>query len=98
VVEEPEELDHKAAFREDLEERGIDNIKVQNLIATDPEPLSEQEIEEVVGSLQTRSDHAVQVDKALKAPLTKDVRKWAKYPERLDIKTVDDSGSTKTIN
>jgi len=90
VVEEPKEVNYKAAFREDLEERGIDNLKVQNLIASDPEPLSEHEIEEVAGALNTRSDHAVKTDKALKAPLTKDVRKWSKHPERFDIKTVDD--------
>lgn len=81
---------HKAEFREDLESRGIDNEKVQNLIAEADSPLSEDEIAGVAGALHTRSDHALEVDKAMKAPLTKDVRKWSKDPNRLDIRTVDD--------
>jgi hypothetical protein len=83
------EIDFKAEFREDLEERGIDNTKVQNLIAKAEKPLSEEEIAEVAGALHTRTDHAVKTDKALKAPLTEDPRKWSKHPNRLDIKTVD---------
>jgi hypothetical protein len=81
--------DFKAEFREDLESRGISNEKVQNLIAKDERPLSEEEIAEVAGALNTRSDHAVTVDRHLKAPITEDVRNWAKHPERYDIKTVD---------
>lgn len=79
-----------AEFREDLENRGIDNEKVQNLVVAAPEPLSEDEIAEVAGALHTRSDHAVKVDKALKAELTKDVRKWARHSNHFDIRTVDD--------
>lgn len=82
--------DFKAEFREDLENRGISSEKVQNLIAKDERPLSEEEIAEVAGALNTRSDHALTVDRHLKAPMTEDVRKWAKHPERYDIKTVDD--------
>lgn len=81
---------NRAEFREDLENRGIDNEKVQNLIAEADEPLSEEEIAGVAGALHTRSEHAVLVDKSLKAPLTKDVRKWSKNPNRLDVRTVDD--------
>lgn len=82
--------DFKAEFREDLENRGISNEKVQNLIAKDERPLSEEEIAEVAGALNTRSDLAVTVDRHIKAPLTEDVRKWARHPEKYDIKTVDD--------
>src|SRR5262245_9979664 len=73
-------LDYKAEFREDLEERGIDNAKVQNLIAKAEDPLTEEEIAEVAGALHTRTEHAVMVDKKLKAPLTEDPRAWAKQP------------------
>jgi hypothetical protein len=81
---------HMREWKEDLENRGIGNEKVKNLVAQAEPPLSEREIEEVAGALNTRSDHAVKVDKALKAELTKDVRKWAKNPNELDIKTVDE--------
>lgn len=92
MSEEPEEFDHKAAFREDLEERGISNAKVQNLIVKQDNPLSEDELAEVAGALNTRSEHAVITDKALRAPITNDVRRWSRSPNRLDVKTVDDRG------
>src|SRR2546422_9865758 len=50
---------YRAAFREDLENRGIDNTKVQNLIVQDLNPLTEEEISKVAGALPTRSAHAV---------------------------------------
>lgn len=93
ATDKPNEIDFKAEFRQDLEDRGITNEKVQNLIAKADDPLTEDEIAEVAGALNTRSDHAVEVDKALKAPLTEDVRKWAKNPTRFDIKSVDDPAS-----
>lgn len=84
------DTDYKAEFREDLENKGITNEKVQNLIVKDDNPLSEEELAEVAGALNTRSEHAVEVDRGIKAPLTEDVRKWSRRPDRYDIKTVDD--------
>jgi hypothetical protein len=89
VVEEVKEA-HMKEWKEDLENRGIGNEKVKNLVAQSEPPLSEREIEEVAGALNTRSDHAVKVDKGLQAKVTKDVRKWAKKPNELDISTVDE--------
>jgi hypothetical protein len=88
VIEEVKDT-HMKEWREDMESRGIENKKVQNLVAQAEPPLSEHELAEVSGALNTRSDHAVKVDKALKAEVTKDIRKWAKNPNELDIKTVD---------
>jgi hypothetical protein len=89
ITEEVKET-HMTEFREDLDRRGIGNETVQNLIAQADKPLSEKEIEEVAGALNTRPEHALKIDKSMKAELTKDVRKWAKHPNELDIKTVDE--------
>lgn len=81
-----------AGFREFLDDMGISNEKVQNLIAMEDNPLSEEELVQLSYVLNMRSEHAVKTDKALKAPTTKDLRKWTKNPERLDLQSVDDKG------
>ncbi|MGH9877539.1 MAG: hypothetical protein ACRD5H_07860 [Nitrososphaerales archaeon] len=72
-----------------MENRGIDNEKVQSFIAKAEDPLSEDEIAEGSGSVNTRNDDGIKT-KSLKARLTKDVRKWAKNPNGLDVKRVED--------
>jgi hypothetical protein len=77
-------------FREYLDEKGIDERKVQNLIIQDDkQPFTEDDLNEVSYALHGRPEHAVRVDRAMKAPLTKDVRKWAKKPNRLDLGGID---------
>lgn len=78
-----------AQFREFLDEFGITNSRVQSLVAMQDPPLSEQELAELAYVLNNRPAHALAVDRAKNAPLTKDLRKYAKHPERNDIKTVD---------
>ena len=73
-------------FREFLDEMGITNEKVQNLVAQQDSPLSEEELQTLSYVLNGRSDHAVKVDEALKAPQTSDVRRWMSNSNRLDLK------------
>ena len=57
---------------------GIDERKVQNLIIQDPkQPFSEDDLAGVGYAVQGRSDNAILTDRAKKAPVTRDVRKWA---------------------
>jgi hypothetical protein len=81
--------DQTAEFRQFLDDMGIENEKVQNLIAMDPNPLSEQELANLSYALNNRPQHAISVDNALKAPVTKDVRAWMEKPDRLDLPGVD---------
>ncbi|WP_148681170.1 hypothetical protein [Candidatus Nitrososphaera gargensis] len=76
-------------FREFLDEIGITNERLQNMIAMEDSPLSEDELNQLAYILQMRSEHAQKTDMALKAPLAKDVRTWIANPNRVDIKTVD---------
>jgi hypothetical protein len=82
-------------FREHLEdEHGIDERRVQNLIIQDDKhPYSEDDLNEINYALHGRPDHAVLVDQAKKAPLTTDVRKWSKNPNRLDLGGIDRPGA-----
>ena len=83
------EQDKSAGFREFLDDFGISNTKVQNMIAMDPNPFSEQELAQLSYLLNNRPEHSQQVDKALKAPIARDIRQWINHPNRVDIKTVD---------
>lgn len=76
-------------FRDFLDDMGITNEKLQNMIAKEDNPLSEEELNQLTYIIQMRSEHAQKVDMALKAPLAKDVRDWMKDPARKDIKTLD---------
>jgi hypothetical protein len=81
-------------FREYLDENGIDERRVQNLIIQDDKhPYTEDDLNEVSYALHGRPEHAVRVDRAMKAPLTKDVRKRAKKPSRLDLGGIDRPGA-----
>jgi hypothetical protein len=81
-------------FREYLDEKGIDKRRVQNLIIQDDNhPYTEDDLNEISYALHGRPEHAVRVDRAMKAPLTKDVRKWAKKPNRLDLGGIDRPGA-----
>lgn len=76
------------------EEFGIDERKVQNLIIQDEnQPFGEDELAGISYVLHGRSDHSVLTDKARKAPLTRDVRKWASKPNRLDLGGFDRPGA-----
>ncbi len=74
-------------FRDHLnEEFGIDERKVQNLtIQDEKQPFTDDELAGISYALHGRSDHAVLTDRAKKAPVTRDVRKWAGKPNRLDL-------------
>ena len=82
-------------FRDYLnEDFGIDERKVQNLIIQDEkQPFSEDDLAGVGYALHGRLDHAVQIDRARKASLTRDVRKWANKPNRLDLGGIDRPGA-----
>jgi len=43
--------------------------------------------------LHGRPDHAVLTDRAKKAPVTRDLRKWASKPNRLDLGGFDRPGA-----
>ena len=73
---------------------GIDERKVQNLIIQDPkQPFSEDDLAGVGYALHGRSDNAILTDRARKAPVTRDVRKWASKPNRLDLGGFDRPGA-----
>lgn len=76
-------------FRDFLSDMGIDNPKVQNLVAMNKDPLTQDELNQLAYALTGRPDHAMAVDNALKAPVTNDVRRWMNAPNRYDIQTVD---------
>jgi hypothetical protein len=78
-----------AEFRQFLDDMGITNERVQNLIAMEDNPLSESELAQLSYVLNNRPVKAIQVDNAMKAPITKDVRKWMKDPARTDLPGVD---------
>ena len=80
------ELDH---FREYLAEYGIDNKRVQNLIIQDDKPFSEDELAQLSYVLNNRPARAVAIDRALHAKVTRDLRKWMKNPNRLDLLGID---------
>ena len=65
---------------------GIDERKVQNLIIQDQkQPFSEDDLAGIGYALHGRSDNALLTDRAKKSPVTRDVRKWASKPNRLDL-------------
>lgn len=74
-------------FRDFLnEDFGIDERKVQNLIIQDPkQPFKDEELAGISYALHGRPEHAVLTDRAKKAPVTRDVRKWASKPNRLNL-------------
>jgi hypothetical protein len=76
-------------FREFLDEFGITNEKVQNLVAMQPNPLSDDELAQLSYILNNRPAQSIRTDNALKAPVTKDLRKWIKHPNRTDLQGVD---------
>ncbi len=82
-------------FRDYLQsDFGIDERKVQNLIIQDDkQPFSEDDLNEINYALHGRPELAVEVDRAKKAPLTRDVRKWASKPNRLDLGGFDRPGT-----
>lgn len=77
------------AFRDWLSEMGIENERVQNLVGMQDSPLSEEEINQLSYIINMRPKHAAQTDAALKAPVTKDIRKWLKHINRYDLPGVD---------
>ena len=44
-------------------------------------------------ALHGRSDNAILTDRAKKAPVSRDVRKWASKPNRLDLGGIDRPGA-----
>lgn len=73
---------------------GIDERKVQNLIVQDPvQPFTDEDLAGISRAIHGRSDHSVITDRAKKAPLTRDVRKWAAKPNRLDLGGFDRPGA-----
>ena len=74
-------------FRDYLnEDFGIDERKVQNLIIQDPlQPFTDEDLAGIGLAIHGRSDTALATDRAKKAPVTRDVRKWASKPNRLDL-------------
>ena len=73
---------------------GIDERKVQNLIIQDPkQPFTEDDLAGVGYALHGRSDNALLTDRAKRAPVTRDVRKWASKPNRLDLGGIDKPGA-----
>ncbi len=75
-----------AEFREFLSDFGIDNEKIQNLVAMQDPPLSEEELGSLSYLLNNRPPHSLKVDESLKAPITDDLHKYIKHPDRLDMK------------
>ena len=68
------------------EDFGIDERKVQNLIIQDPvQPFTDEDLAGISLAVHGRSDTALATDRAKKAPITRDVRKWASKPNRLDL-------------
>lgn len=75
------------------DEYGIDNKHVQNLIIADDDVFNEQELGEVSYAISGRSPHAMKLDKLKKAPSTRDVRQYARRPNRLDLIGLDNPGA-----
>lgn len=75
-------------FRDMLDDLGIEDHKVQNLVAKEDIPLTTDEINTLAYVLQMRSEHAKAVDKGLKAPLG-NLHAWIKAPNRTDIVGID---------
>lgn len=88
-----DELPEIRELRGFLDEYGIENKHVQNLIIADDRLYSESELANIGYTLNARSPHAVKIDLELKAPTTRDVRAWAKHPNRLDIRGLDNPGA-----
>lgn len=82
-------------FRDYLnDEFWIDERKVQNLIIQDPkQPFTEDDLAGVGYALHGRSDNAILTGRSKKAPITRDVRKWARKPNRLDLRGIDRPGA-----
>lgn len=78
-----------AEFRAFLDDFGITNEKVQNMVAMEPNPLSDEELANLGYVLNNRPENAVKTDNAIKAPITNDVRRWMAKPNRLDLQGVD---------
>lgn len=76
-------------FREFLDEHGIENKKVQDLVAKANPPLSEQELAQLSYLLNARPERDQKLDKAKKAPYARTIRGWMEHPNRKDIPTVD---------
>jgi hypothetical protein len=81
--------DQAAGFREFLEDFGITNAKVQNMIAMEDNPLSEQELAQLSYILNNRPEHSLKTDRGLKAPIARNLRRYIKHPNRLDLPGVD---------
>lgn len=75
-----------AQFREFLDEYGISNTRIQNLVAMQEPPLSEDELATLSYVLNNRPPHNLLVDEAMKAPPTTDLRRYSNAPNRFDIK------------
>jgi hypothetical protein len=80
------ELDH---FRDYLLEFGIESRRIQNLIIQDDKPFTEEELAQLSYVLNNRPARSVAIDKGLAAKVTKDLRKWMKNPNRLDLLGID---------
>jgi hypothetical protein len=73
---------------------GIDERKIQNLIIQDPvQPFTDEDLAGISLAVHGRSDTALITDKGKKAPVTRDVRKWASKPNRLDLGGFDRPGA-----
>ena len=69
-------------------EKSVQNAIIQDL----NQPFTELDLQSISGALNTRSERGLKLDKARKAPITKDIRKYSKYPNRLDFRGVDTGG------
>lgn len=79
-----------AEYRSYLCDQGFCDKTLQNIIIQDMNhPFTESELMDISYTIFGRSDRAMRQDKALKAPVTRDIRKYAKHPNRLDIKGLD---------
>lgn len=62
------------------------------IIQDEKQPISDDDLASVGYALHGRSDNAILTDRAKKAPVTRDVRKWASKPNRLDLGGFDRPG------
>lgn len=57
------------------------------------QPFTEQELAGISYALHGRPEHDVLTDSAKKVPATRDVRKWASKPNRLELGGIDRPGA-----
>jgi len=74
-----------AEFREFLDEYGISNAHIQNLVAMQEPPLDESELANLSYVLNNRPQENIMIHKHLRAPVTRDIRRWVAKPNRLDL-------------